>query len=333
MNIRIIAAAALATLIVSSAAAQQSPRERIERLEAGVVRLAQYAPRPPRDVPLADDAGDEPQGGGGLVLRIDRLESQLRAMTGQVEQLQFQQRKLEESLRKFQQDVDLRLQDAAKRAPAARRSDGAAQDPAPAPAGPNVAAAPARARRPVGSDVFDPAAEPNAPGAPRPLGNPANSIIVEPGAPVDINRANPVEIPNPGLPPSNALQPASPLGEYDQALALFRQGQYETAETGFKNYLQKNPAGRLTPDAVFYLGETYFQRQRHREAAEQYLKLSTDFSKSGRAPDGLVRLGMSLNALGAREQACAAFGEVSRKYPGAAAAIRGADRESKRARC
>ena len=42
----------------------------------------------------------------------------------------------------------------------------------------------------------------------------------------------------------------------------------------------------------------------------------------------------SLEQLGAKEQACAAWGEVGRKYPNAAATIKAsADREQKRAQC
>jgi TolA-binding protein len=41
-----------------------------------------------------------------------------------------------------------------------------------------------------------------------------------------------------------------------------------------------------------------------------------------------------LHAIGAKEQACASFGEVSRKYPNASAAVKAAaERESKRIQC
>ena len=73
---------------------------------------------------------------------------------------------------------------------------------------------------------------------------------------------------------------------------------------------------------MFYLGETYLQRSRPREAAEQYLKLSTDYSKSSRAPEGMMRLGQSLAMLGNTEQACATFAEVGKRYPAASAKVK-----------
>jgi len=48
----------------------------------------------------------------------------------------------------------------------------------------------------------------------------------------------------------------------------------------------------------------------------------------------LLRLGQSLAALKEKEAACAAFGEVGRKYPRASSGIKQAvDREQKRERC
>ena len=64
------------------------------------------------------------------------------------------------------------------------------------------------------------------------------------------------------------------------------------------------------------------QRSRPREAAEQYLKLSTDYSKSTRAPEGLMRLGQSLALLGNAEQACATFAEVGKRYPAASTQVK-----------
>ena len=131
-----------------------------------------------------------------------------------------------------------------------------------------------------------------------------------------------------------AALPPAPANDYDLASAAFKEGQYEVAEQRFRSYLEKNPKDRLTPEATFYLGESYFRRARAREAAEQYLKVTVDFPRAVRAPEALVKLGLSLEKLGAKEQACAAFGEVGRKYPAASSAVRvSAERESKRVQC
>ena len=100
------------------------------------------------------------------------------------------------------------------------------------------------------------------------------------------------------------------------------------------SFLAANGGHRLAPDAVFFLGETYLQRSRPREAAEQYLKLSTDYAKSSRAPEAMMRLGQSLALLGNTEQACATFAEVSHRYPAASPVVKKTvDREMQKDHC
>jgi len=77
-----------------------------------------------------------------------------------------------------------------------------------------------------------------------------------------------------------------------------------------------------------------FQRQNYRDAADAFLALSKKYENSAKAPDSLLRLGQSLAALKEKEAACAAFGEVVRKYPRASTGVKAAvDREQKRVKC
>jgi tol-pal system protein YbgF len=102
----------------------------------------------------------------------------------------------------------------------------------------------------------------------------------------------------------------------------------------FRRFLQSHPRDRLVPEATYWLGESYLQRNRPREAAEQFLNVTTDHPNAAKAPEALLKLGISLNALGARDRACAVFGELDRKYPQAPAGVRqGSEREQKRAKC
>ena len=109
---------------------------------------------------------------------------------------------------------------------------------------------------------------------------------------------------------------------------------YALAEETMKNFAQKHPSDPLVADSQYWLGESYFQRQQYRDAAEAFLGVTTKFDKSGKAPDALLRLGQSLAALKEKEAACAALGEVTRKYPRASAGVKAAvDREQKRVKC
>lgn len=276
---------------------------------------------PPSDVPGGPANDSE---ASALVVRIDRLENQLRQATGAIEQLQNQQRRLEEQVKKFQEDVEFRLKGERGAAPAAE-------------AGPTA--------KPVKkSDAFEPAAEPGAIGAPRPMGTtppsaPLAKATPPVGAPLDLSRSGsgpvgPFAAETPAIVGAVGPAPEGPREEYSAAVEAYRLGQYEQAEQQLRGFVAKNGGNRLVPDAIFYLGETFFQRSRPREAAEQYLKLSTDYSKSARAPEALLRLGQSLASLGSNDQACATFGEVSKRYPNAATAVKkNAEREMQKDHC
>lgn len=317
----IVSAAILAVAGASSGRADElSPAQPL-------MQVAQSNGLPPNDVP----GGPMDQGAdaGALVVRLDRLENQLRAANGAIEELQNQQHRLEDQLKRFQEDVEFRLNGGKGAAP--------------------VAEAPAPAKPVKRSDAFDPAADPNAVGAPRPIGTappsaPLASAPAAPSAPLELSRNNPSPAPPAGpLDPGAAAPtviagiggpPDDPREQYNAALEAYRVGQYDQAEQQLRAFLAKNASSRLAPDAIFFLGESYLQRSRPREAAEQYLKLSTDYSKSPRAPEGMLRLGQSLAALGNNDQACATFGEIGRRYPTSAVVVKKSiEREMQKDHC
>jgi tol-pal system protein YbgF len=309
--------AILVTLGVSSLRADEAAFGR-----NAPMRVAQSNGLPPGDVP---DSGVD---AGALVVRVDRLENQLRAANGAIEELQNQNRRLQDQLKKFQEDVEFRLNNGH--------------------GGPPIAENPPPAKPGKRSDAFDPGADPNAVGAPRPIGTTTPSAPLAQtapplNAPLELSRANP----NPA-PPSGPLSeepaeptvisgpggsPDDPRDQFNAAYETYRAGQYEKAEQQFRAFLAKNAASKMAPDAVFFIGESFFKRSRPREAAEQYLKLSTDYSKSSRAPESMLRLGQSLAALGNNEQACATLGEVGRRYPRATATVSKSVEEMQKDHC
>jgi tol-pal system protein YbgF len=212
-----------------------------------------------------------------------------------------------------------------------------------APAYPSGAAGGRAPQMPARSDAGFDSSDPNAPldlsggrlraqgaqGAPASAVNPRSATPSNGAADAPVAALTTPNGVAPGAAPINPVKE-----EFDVAFGYFRQKEYENAERSFSAFIQKNPKSKLASEATYYLGESFFQRGRQREAAEQYLKISTQYASSSRAPDAMLRLGQSLNALGAKEQACATFGEIARKYPNASATVKaGADREAKRAQC
>jgi tol-pal system protein YbgF len=353
------AAAFAAALAVAPASAQDQPRSGnfLDNLFGGQQRQQERA------------GPDEAE----LSVRINQLESQIRQLTGTIEQLQFRNQQLEQQLRGQGGALP----------PQAGMPPQVAQQPVgrpPAQAAPlppvGTVLPPPPARR---SDVFDPTQNPNAPGVPRPLGGgpgpvaaatpgpigePPPIIMAEPpigvpggrdpGAPLDLSTlagpvaGNPAQqqanVPLPPPPSRNlsatgasaSVAPPSnvPKDYYDLAYGYVLRKDYAFAEDAFQTFLKKYPNDKLVPDAQFWLGESLFQRQRYDAAAEQFLALSTKSSAHPKAADALLRLGQSLAALKQKEMACATLAEVNRKYPRASNTVKqGVEREQKRARC
>ncbi len=293
---------------------------------------------PPADVP--GEAGGDPDEAAAMVVRINRLEEQLRQANGHIEGLENAQRRLADEFQKFRQDVEVRFGEGSGEARVPAPPPVASASP-PAAAPPVVIEAPVTVR-PRKSDAFDPNAEPNAPGAPQPLGTTAPSAPLvragpPPGPPLELGKG-PASAPPPATGPTivgtGVAMLDAPREQYNAALQAFQGGQYQEAEDGFKAFMAANTGHRLTPDAVFYVGETYFQRSRPREAAEQYLKVTTDYAKSSRAPESMVRLGQALAALGNSGEACATFAEFGKRYPNATLSVKKlAEREMAKDHC
>jgi tol-pal system protein YbgF len=368
-KLRLIMTPAIAGFIIATAcaaSAQQPDRQPpgfLEGLFGGSDRVSPSA-EPAQGQVQGQVPGREPRS-NDLMVRLERLEGQIRQLTGAIEELQHHNQQLEAQLLEMRGNP---------RAPAATAAPPATQArPTPPPALTPAPVAPSGRR----GDVFDPAQNPTAPGAPRVLGSPSSAsappaaaneteeaALGAPGgrgagAPLDLStlsgaaasdpslgppgtvasrgegQPQPPRAPNAGGAQVATLPPTdSPKDNFDLAYGYVLRKDYALAEDGFRGFLVKFPNDRLTPDAHYWLGESLFQRQQYRDAAESFLTVSTKFETTGKAPDALLRLGQSLAALGEKEAACASLGEVLRKYPRASVGVKqGVDREQKRVRC
>ena len=296
-------------------------------------------------------------------IRIERLENQLRTLTGQNEELQFRNRQLEEQLKALQSGAPNQASGQQQGLQAAPRSAGPNVVVAPQSiVNPSVAATPPIVTAPAAGgrrgDAFDPNQNPNAPGAPRALGGGQLPVTddVAVGAPGGRGAGEPLDLSNVGArnpnaagqpyppqapPQSNATAslttaPPSqtPRDEFDLGIGYIQRKDYALAEETMRNFAVKYPTDKLVPDSQYWTGESLFQRQKYREAAEAFLGVTTKYDSSAKAPDALLRLGQSLAALKEKEAACAAFGEITRKYPKASNGVKqGVDREQKRVGC
>jgi tol-pal system protein YbgF len=130
-----------------------------------------------------------------------------------------------------------------------------------------------------------------------------------------------------------SLAPESPEALYERSNESLLRRQFGDAEAGFSSFVGKYPDHSLAGSAQYWLGETYYAQGNFREAAQNFLHGYKNYPKSRRAPDSLLKLGISLNKLGQTQQACAAFGTIGGEFPNAVDAKKRAQAESKRAGC
>ena len=268
-----------------------------------------------------------------LLVRIDRLENQIRLLTGQLEQMQYRNQQLEAAVKRLQDDNEFRFQELAGRTGSRVTTTRPGTAPPIQPISPG-------GRR---SDAFDPVENPGAPGAPRALGSispqPAPSISAQGlvgEEPIPRGPMGPSpRTPGAAGPYAVATAPtSSPRDIFDIGNGYLQSKDYPLAEEAFREFLKKYPSDRLAAEAQYGLGESLFQRQSYHDAANAFVVLSKKYETSVKAPDALLRLGQSLAAINEKELACVAFSDVGRKYPRAPLSLKQAiEREQKRVRC
>ena len=82
------------------------------------------------------------------------------------------------------------------------------------------------------------------------------------------------------------------------------------------------------------MGEINYARSEYQLAARMYLDVQQNYTNDRKAPDALLKLGMSLARLGQTREACLTLREVPLLYPTASASVlRGAEIEGRRLSC
>ena len=102
-----------------------------------------------------------------------------------------------------------------------------------------------------------------------------------------------------------SLLPDKPANEqYEFAVSFMKIGDYETAEFALKEFITKNKDHDLAGNAQYWYGETFRIRQLYSDAATAYLDGYQNYPKSKKAPDNLLKLGITMVQLGEKDQGC-----------------------------
>ncbi|MDY8110972.1 tol-pal system protein YbgF [Fulvimarina sp. 2208YS6-2-32] len=246
---------------------------------------------------------------GDTLSRIQRLEDEVRRLNGRVEELSFQLLQAQEDMRKAQENNELRFQDLEQGAGAGGTGDGLPQQ---------------RGDLDTGTTGGQAGGTPDADIA---------AIIGD----TDLPAASPDVAATAPVPPSDqpvTLPSGAATAVYESAYDQLLAGDYQSAEQSFRQYVQTYPGSPNAPDAQYWLGESLFQQQRYADAAEVFLNAQKATPEATKAPDMMLKLGMSLAALGNAETACITYREVESRYPQMNETLRTKlDQERKSANC
>lgn len=103
---------------------------------------------------------------------------------------------------------------------------------------------------------------------------------------------------------------------YDESFIDIRRSQYETAITGFTDYLQYCGTKDLADNARFWIGEAYYSMEKYPEAIREFRQLEIDFSTSEKRPGALYKMARSYEELNQIDDAKATFEKLAEGYPG-----------------
>ncbi len=135
--------------------------------------------------------------------------------------------------------------------------------------------------------------------------------------------------------PTPQTREVTPQQQYDAAMELLRAGDYAGAERGLQLFLDLNPQHPLAANAAYWLAESQYVRKNYAAAAASFARNYRTYGKNAaKAPDNLLKLGMSLDALGEKDKACLSYAQLEKEFPDAPAQIQQAlARERSRAGC
>ena len=276
-------------LLSLPASAQNDTRglvDRLDRLERDLNSLQAQIYRGQGGRSSASSAGGDGAVAGGAYAmlddRINKLEDQLRDLTGQIEKTQFAINQLSAKLDRDQGDTDFRLKQLEEK-------QTATTVPAPVPA--------PEAGKPAES----------AQGLAPPAG-----FLTHPG-----EKAAP---PAGGAPQPLPAKPAAE--QYDNAFGLLKNSDYDAATKAFQAFLAQHPADPLAGNAAFWLGQIAYAQGHYEQAAVIFLDAYQKYPKSAKAAESLLKVGMSMGSLNKKKEACAALRRFQTEYPDASDSLK-----------
>ncbi|MDI9248789.1 tol-pal system protein YbgF [Stenotrophomonas sp. RS-48] len=113
---------------------------------------------------------------------------------------------------------------------------------------------------------------------------------------------------------------------YNVAFDSLKAGKYDDSAQLFLSFLQLYPNGAYAPNALYWLGESYYATRNFPMAETQFRELLSRYPTHDKAAGGLLKVGLSQYGEGKVDQAQQTLETVVAQYPGSDAARTAQDR-------
>ena len=250
-------------------------------------------------------------------IRLNELAEQLRSLTGQIEQAQHSVDQALEHISRMSAEMVARFEnvekDISSMSPAEIMSD---QDDSSEPTSSNVNSNSRAASNQVVSIQSDP-----------------NMDRFETmGVLGEISSESDGELDRFAAEEENTATDVSPIADnqatfdnpeksYDAAYQLLRRADYVGAEQALRIFIERYPDHQLAGNAFYWLGETFYVRNDYEQAAVAFARGYKNFPSGAKAPDNLLKLGISFRGMEQSAEACHTFAKLQLDHSDAPAVI------------
>ncbi len=223
-----------------------------------------------------NDSDFSGQASGNVQQRLSQLEEDVRKVSGRMDELEYQFKKVDERFKLMNQDIDVRF----------KLLEGK-------PVKGSGIGTNAKSKR------YDAPVAQNAP----------KSVA---GEAVTGEELAPLALPEKKKPDAKKR---SVKEVYQSGLDAFNAKKYNEAEKDFNLILKDYPKDKLAGNAQYWLGEVYFSREEFAKAAVAFGKGYKNYKDGNKGADSMYKLGVSMQKLDKKAEACTAYLALPSEFP------------------
>ncbi|XPV74940.1 MAG: tol-pal system protein YbgF [Desulfovibrio sp.] len=90
---------------------------------------------------------------------------------------------------------------------------------------------------------------------------------------------------------------------YEHALSQILTGNNYEGRTALKKFLRENPSSKLAPNAMYWLGESYYSEKNYGKAILTFKEVTSKYPNHAKSADALLKIGMSYQKMGDADNA------------------------------